>query len=99
LASLEDREHIERTRKLNAEGRRFLETQFAAMGLEYVPSAANFVLVKVGDGATVTTHLQRRGIIVRPMGGYKMPEWIRVTVGTPDQNERFIDGLKLEVRG
>jgi histidinol-phosphate aminotransferase len=99
LASLDDREHIERTRKMNVEGRRYLESQFAAMGLEYVPSAANFVLVKVGDGAKVTTNLQRRGIIVRPMGGYKMPEWVRVTVGTREQNERFLSALKQEIAG
>lgn len=96
LASLDDNEHIERTRKMNREGLKFLESQFKAMKLEFVPSAANFVLVKAGDGGKVTHHLQRRGIIVRPMAGYKMPEWIRVTVGTRQQNEKFIEALQHE---
>jgi len=97
LASLDDHEHIARTRRMTAEGRTVLEAEFGRMGLEYVPSSANFVLVKVGDGAKVTHALQRRGVIVRPMGGYKMPEWVRVTVGTREQNERFLDALKREL--
>ncbi len=94
LASLDDREHIERTRRLNREGLQYLQSQFDAMGLEFVPSAANFVLVKVGDGSRVTYDLQKQGIIVRPMAGYKMAEWIRVTVGTRAQNEKFLEALK-----
>jgi len=58
---------------------------------------ANFLLVKVGDGARVFTELQRRGVIVRPMKPYGMPEWVRVTVGTAAQNERFLAALD-EVR-
>ena len=66
---------------------------FARQGLEYVPSVANFILVKVGDGAKVFEALQRRGVIVRPMKPYGMAEWIRVTVGTQSQNERFLAEL------
>lgn len=97
LASLDDREHIERTRKMNREGLRFFEEQFKAMKLECIPSVANFIMVKVGHGNEVFQKLQRRGIIVRPMAGYKMPEWIRVTVGTREQNERFVAALKAEL--
>ena len=53
------------------------------MGLEFVPSAANFVLVKVGQGQRVFEQLQRQGVITRPMGGYQLPEWIRISIGTP----------------
>ena len=64
-----------------------------AQGLEIVPSVANFVLVKVGDGARVFGELQKRGVIVRPMRPYGMPEWLRVTVGTTAQNERLLTTL------
>ncbi len=94
LASLEDGEHIERTRAMNREGLRYLQARFSAMHLEYVPSAANFVLVRVGDGLKLFQALQRRGIIVRPMAAYKMPEWVRVTVGTREQNERLVEALQ-----
>jgi histidinol-phosphate aminotransferase len=58
-----------------------------------VPSAANFLLVKVGDGARGFVELQKRGVIVRPMKPYGMPEWLRVTVGTEAQNTRLLGAL------
>jgi histidinol-phosphate aminotransferase len=64
------------------------------MGLEFVPSVANFVLVHVGDGDAVFQALLRRGLIVRAMRSYKLPAWIRISVGTMDQNRRFIAELK-----
>jgi histidinol-phosphate aminotransferase len=94
LAGLQDNEHVEKTRRITWEGRRFLENAFKAMGLEYVPSHANFVLVKVGDGKTVFKTLLQKGIIVRDMTSYQLPEWIRVSVGTMEQNERFLSALK-----
>jgi histidinol-phosphate aminotransferase len=98
LAALEDAEHMARTRSNNREGLRYLQTVFERFKLEYVPSAANFVLVRVGDGAGVFAQLQKRGVITRPMGGYRLPEWIRVSVGTPAENTRFVLALK-EVMG
>jgi histidinol-phosphate aminotransferase len=68
------------------------------MGLEFVPSAANFVLVKVGNGQSVFDQLQRQGIIVRPMAGYQLPEWIRISVGTPTENRRCLGALKKVMR-
>lgn len=97
LAALDDAEHIERTRTLTNEGRTYLQSEFATRGLEYVPSFANFVLVKVGDGAKVFAALLKKGIIVRPMGGYALPEWIRVSIGTMEQNRRFIEELAVLV--
>ena len=94
LAGLLDDEHQEKTRQVNFEGRAFLESSFAELGLEYVPSHANFVLVKVGDGDDVFQKFLRKGVIVRAMRAYKLPEWIRVSVGTMPQNERFMQLLR-----
>ncbi len=94
LAGLHDNEHMQKTRKLTHQGRAYLEQEFCDMGLEFVPSAANFVLVRVGDGDQVFAGLLRNGIIVRAMRSYKMPEWIRVSVGTMEQNRHFIAKLK-----
>jgi histidinol-phosphate aminotransferase len=93
LAGLQDDEHQQRTRELTWEGRDFLQKEFGAMGLEYVPSHANFVLVKVGDGKAVFNALMKKGVIVRDMNAYGLPEWIRVSVGTMEQNRRFLAEL------
>jgi histidinol-phosphate aminotransferase len=94
IAGLLDIEHQRRTRELTHEGRAYFEEQFALMGLEYVPSQANFVMVKVGDGNEVFNALLARGVIVRAMASYALPEWIRVSVGTEPQNRRFIAELQ-----
>lgn len=70
-----------------------LAAGLAALGLETVPSEANFMLVRVGDGSGVFQALQRRGFIVRPMGSYRMPDWLRITVGTPAQNTGLLAAL------
>jgi histidinol-phosphate aminotransferase len=68
------------------------------MGLTYLPSAGNFVLVKVGDevdaGAKVNLALLKRGIIVRPVANYGLPQWLRISIGLPDENAAFIDALR-----
>ena len=94
LAGLLDLEHQEKTRALTWSGLEYLQGEFAAMNLEFVPSHANFVLVKVGDGNAVFKKLLEQGVIIRAMAAYQLPEWIRVTVGTQEQNERFISELK-----
>lgn len=93
LAALDDQAHVARARDNNSAGLRQLEAGCRALGLEFVPSAANFLLVRVGDGARVFTELQRRGVIVRPMAGYGLPEWVRISVGTPAENERCLGAL------
>jgi histidinol-phosphate aminotransferase len=93
LAGLQDDAHQTKTRKLNKQGRDFLEKGFRKRNLEYVPSVANFVLVKVGKGKEIFQKLLRRGMIVRAMDEYKLPEWIRVSVGTAEQNRRFFEEL------
>lgn len=94
LAGLADVEHQRRTRELTHEGRAYLQEAFAEAGLHYVPSHANFVLVNVGDGDAVFKALLEHGIIVRSMTSYQLPEWIRVSVGTMEQNRRFIGALQ-----
>ena len=94
MAALDDQQHLTRTRANNALGLDYLQNTFRELGLEFVPSHANFVLVRVGDGQRVFNELQKLGIITRPMAGYQLPEWIRVTVGTPEENTRCIVALK-----
>jgi histidinol-phosphate aminotransferase len=94
LAALDDDAHAERTRRNNSRGLRLYEREFRKLGLEYVPTQANFILVRVGEGGRVFSELQKLGVIVRPMGGYQLPEWIRISVGTPKENQRCIAALK-----
>ena len=96
LAALADAGHIRRTKTMTRRGLADLTDAFEQMGLEYVRSHANFVLVRVGDGARMFQGLQRRGVIVRPMAAYQMTEWIRVTVGRPSENRRFLTALAAE---
>lgn len=94
LAALDDTGHAERTRRLNSRGLRLYARTFRKLGLEFVPSSANFILVRVGEGQRVFNELQKLGVIVRPMGGYQLPEWVRISVGTPKQNQRCLAALK-----
>ncbi len=93
LAALDDDEFLEKTNAIIAEGKDYLEQSFADLKLDFQPTAANFILVKVGDGAKVTEALTRRGVIVRPMAGYGLGEYIRVSLGTMTENRRFIETL------
>jgi histidinol-phosphate aminotransferase len=97
-AALDDREFTSMCARENRRGLRRLEAGFGELGLEFVPSQANFILVRVGDGARVFGALQGRGVIVRPLETYNLPEWVRVTVGTADQNERLLRELAAVVR-
>jgi len=94
LAGLKDQEHQDKTRQMNFDGLKFYQQQFEEMGLEYVPSYANFVLVKVGDGDDVFQKMLNKGVIIRAMRGYKLPEWVRISVGTAKENQRCIETLK-----
>ena len=94
LAALDDQAHLARTRANNTSGLDYLQNAFRQLGLEFIPSHANFVLVRVGDGQRVCEEMQKLGVITRPMGGYQLPEWIRITVGTPEQNDRCMAALR-----
>lgn len=89
LAALEDERHVARTRRLTASGLRRLARECRRRGLEYVPSVANFMLIRTGNGRELFQRLMRQGVIVRPMDGYGLPEYIRVSVGTRKELDRF----------
>ncbi len=91
LAALTDDEHMNKTKAVNAEGLAFYHRAFTERGLEFVPSVANFVLVKVGDGDGLFKKMLQRGIILRAMSSYKLPEWVRISVGTMPQNIRCME--------
>ncbi len=93
LAALGDVDFVERTRRLVRDGLAQLSSGLAGMGLDTVPSAANFLLVNVGRGRECCEALQHKHMIARPMDGYGLPEYIRVTVGTREQNERLLAAL------
>ena len=92
--ALEDTDFLARTYALNRAGRAQLQDGFAALGLEFVPSHTNFVLVRVGDAARVNGELLRRGVIVRSVAGDGLPEHLRVSIGLPQENARLLDALK-----
>ncbi len=95
LAALGDEAHINRTRSVIRAGADFLMHKLDNMGIPFVPSPTNFMLVEVGDGRRVFETLMRQGVIVRPMEGYGLPRYIRVTVGTMEENEKLIRALSL----
>jgi histidinol-phosphate aminotransferase len=95
LAALEDREFLRQTVAMNQAGRLYLYGQFERLGLVYLRSFTNFVLVQIGPQAgQVFQALLRQGVIVRPCAGYELPEHLRITVGTAEQNTRFIQALE-----
>ncbi len=94
-AALADTAHVAETVKLNSAGLRYFYSEFERLGLAYVPSEGNFVLVDVGrDSRDVFEKLQQKGVIVRAAYGMGLPQHIRVSTGTLAQNERFIAALK-----
>jgi histidinol-phosphate aminotransferase len=94
LAALNDHEHLRNTRATNRQGLAFFETIFRKLKLQFIPSQANFILVKVGDGQKVFQSMQKQGVITRPMGGYGLAEWLRISIGTHEQNLRCAEALK-----
>lgn len=95
LAALDDPEHVQRSVALVEEGRDYLYAQFEALGLPYVPTQGNFMLVDTGlDSKEVFGGLMRRGITVRTGDIFGLPTYIRVTFGTMPQNEAFVAALR-----
>jgi histidinol-phosphate aminotransferase len=93
LAALEDHAHLRETKRVIDEGRAYLQEQFSAMQIPFVPTVANFVMVNAGDGCSVFEKLLRQKIIVRPLKGYGLPEWVRITVGTMEENKQLVAAL------
>ena len=92
LAALDDVEHVERTLRVNREGAEDLSRELRALGIEVWPTDANFLLAKPGAGSY--ERLLREGVIVRPMAGFGLPEHVRITIGTPTENEKLVKALQ-----
>ena len=105
VAALGDKAFVSKSYALNRSGMRRLERGFRKLGIEYIPSCANFVSFRVPQrngtpqAASVYEKLLRQGVIVRPIAGYGMPDHLRVTVGLPAENERFLKALKSALEG
>ena len=94
IAALADHDFVQRSRMLNSRGMDLLTAGFQRLGLSWIPSRANFVAVRVGRGAEVFQKLLRQGVIVRPISGYGLPEYLRVSIGTEAENTRFLTALE-----
>jgi len=94
IAALDDEAYLRETKRIVDQGLAFLQQQFAEMRIPFVPAVANFVMVNVGDGCAVFEKLLQRKIIVRPLKGYGLPEWVRISVGTMEENKKLIAALK-----
>ncbi|MBI5634331.1 MAG: histidinol-phosphate transaminase [Nitrospirae bacterium] len=90
LAALRDKAHVSNSRKINAEGKEYLYQQLTSLGISYVPTEANFIFIPIKDSIAINNGLMKKGVIIRPMG----PMAIRVTIGLPEENRRFIEALK-----
>ena len=93
-AALDDSEFVDASYELNRRGMAQIVARLESKGLEYIPSYGNFVTFRAGDGAAVNRKLLEQGVIVRPIGGYGLPEWLRVTIGSEPENARFLEALE-----
>jgi histidinol-phosphate aminotransferase len=92
-AALDDMEFVARSYAENRSGLKRIEEGARALGLDYIPSYGNFITIRVGKASEVFKRLLKRGVIVRPVAGYELPEHLRVSIGTPEENERFLTAL------
>ena len=92
-AALDDHEFVTRSYELNRAGMEQILGGLKRFGFAHIPSHGNFLTFKAGDAAALNQKLLKQGVIVRPIGGYGMPEWLRVTIGTEIENLRFLDAL------
>jgi len=95
LAALDDNEHIEKTLWIVSDGRKYLYQQLDQLGVNYIPTQSNFIMIHLGEKCpSVYDSLLRMGVIVRPLTSFGFPEYIRLSIGTPEENKRFIKTLK-----
>ncbi len=94
LAALDDTAFLQASYDLNRAGMAQIVSALERLKLDFIPSYGNFVTFRAGDAASVNQKLLRQGVIVRPIAGYGMPEWLRVTIGTERENARFIEALE-----
>ncbi len=94
-AALKDDKHTKKTREVNESGKRFLYENFEKMSVSYIPSETNFVTIDLKtDAKRVSEELKKKGVIVRPLGMYRKPTFLRVTIGTVEQNQKFMDAFQ-----
>uniref|UniRef100_UPI003A8534A6 pyridoxal phosphate-dependent aminotransferase n=1 Tax=Marinospirillum sp. TaxID=2183934 RepID=UPI003A8534A6 len=93
-AALADQDFLAQSLETNRAGLLQLETSFHELGLEYIPSVGNFICVRVGDAAAINQALLEKGVIVRPLAPYQMPEHLRISIGLPEENQRFLEALR-----
>jgi histidinol-phosphate aminotransferase len=93
VAALADRDFLARSYELNAAGREQLMAGFASLGLDCVSSSGNFLMVRVGDGEAMNARLLAAGIAVSPLDAYGLPQWLRITVGLPEQNRAVLAAM------
>lgn len=97
-AALGDMEFVARSYAENRSGMKRIEEGARALGLDYIPSFGNFITIQVGKAGDIFKRLLKRGVIVRPVAGYELPEHLRVSIGTPEENERFLSALAASLR-
>ncbi|MCA3160389.1 MAG: histidinol-phosphate transaminase [Burkholderiales bacterium] len=94
VAALHDHNFLQKSYELNRAGYQQLVQAFERLGLSFIPAYGNFVLVKVGNAAAVNQALLKQGVIVRPVANYGLPEWLRISIGLPEENQAFILALE-----
>jgi histidinol-phosphate aminotransferase len=94
VAALQDEDFVRRTNELNRRGMEQIAAGLRRLGLEFIPSYGNFISFKIGDGMKMYRRLLELGVIVRPVAGYDMPDYLRVSIGTENENEKFLNALK-----
>jgi len=97
-AALDDMEFVARSYAENGQGMRQIEDGAQRLGLDWIPSYGNFIALRVGRAKQIYKRLLKRGVIVRPVGGYQLPEHLRVTIGTPEENEKFLAALAASLK-
>jgi len=97
-AALDDMEFVAKSYAENRAGMRQIEEGANALGLDWIPSYGNFITVRVGKAGEVFKRLLKRGVIVRPVANYGLPEHLRISIGTPEENERLLTALAASLR-
>jgi histidinol-phosphate aminotransferase len=93
VAALGDDAFVAESYELNRLGMAQIVAGLQQLGLEHIPSSGNFVTFKLPDAAATNQKLLKQGVIVRPIGGYGLPDWLRVTIGSAAENARFLEAL------
>ena len=94
MTALGDRVFLQRTVRETDETRRILCAGLEKLGLNHIPSSTNFILVEVGDGTALSRQLESSALVVRPVTGYGLPGWVRITLGSANAIHRLLDALE-----